>query len=620
MPLAAGYVVSCINSDERLHGKCSAKVKNFQGKLSPLEMALDIISKGVPDVVGFSVLGWNYKQFINVARTLKQYNDRCLIVFGGNHVSNQAAKVFTETHDVDIIVNGEGEFTIADILHAHVNSLPLNGVDGISFVGTDGEVETTAPRARIVDLDTIPSPILNGTIPLTDHRGAFRYDVALIETNRGCPYQCSFCYWGGATGQKIRAFSMDRLRAETTELVRAGAETLVLCDANFGMLRQDLEFVELLIELKERYGRPHALETSWAKNKNAMFYEIVQRMNKAGLQSSFTIALQTLNENALDQMNRKNMKINDWKELALWLQEQNLDVYAELIWGAPGETLESFLNGYDELSEYVSRIATYPMLLLPNTDYGDNPEKYGFKTIKGVNDDFDYVLSNDSADLTEHSEAWRFIFWARLLAENLVFRNLYPVARALLNFKQSEIILSFAGYVETSDLEVAARMKNAAEKSIADPDSLAPILEVCFTDPQFDILAHEWLRSLGPSRIGFELLDVFSALLAFDLDTRPVVDPHTREYKSVQERVDVRGRHWLLETQYDFDIPTLLGAVSKQISIPIDEVLQPKKTVVALRFKQGFETFVRSTNHEETVHFVAEVVEFDQVTEATQIA
>ena len=217
-------------------------------------------------------------------------------------------------------------------------------------------------------------------------------------------------------------------------------------------------------------------------------------------------------------------------------------------------------------------------------------------------------------------EAWRFIFWARLLAENLVFRNLYPVARALLGLKQSEIILSFASYVETSDLEVAIRMKNAAAKSIADPDSLAPILEVCFTDPQFDVLAHEWLQSLTPSRIGLKMQHVFSALLAFDLDTRPVVDPHTREYKSIQERADARGRHWLLETQYGFDIPALLSAVSERDSTLIDKALHAKETRVALRLKQGFESFVRSTNHEETVHFVAEVVEIEQESEATRIA
>ena len=70
------------------------------------------------------------------------------------------------------------------------------------------------------------------------------------------------------------------------------------------MLKQDLDFVELLIELKQQYGHPHALETSWAKNKNAMFYNIVQKMAEAELQSSFTIALQTLNDDALAKMNQ----------------------------------------------------------------------------------------------------------------------------------------------------------------------------------------------------------------------------------------------------------------------------------------------------------------------------
>ena len=50
-------------------------------------------------------------------------------------------------------------------------------------------------------------PFLTGAIPMVDAAGNFLYDVGMLETNRGCPYSCSFCYWGGATGQKVRSFS-----------------------------------------------------------------------------------------------------------------------------------------------------------------------------------------------------------------------------------------------------------------------------------------------------------------------------------------------------------------------------------------------------------------------------
>jgi hypothetical protein len=80
----------------------------------------------------------------------------------------------------------------------------------------------------------------------------------------------------------------------TDHLSEAKAETVVLCDANFGTLRQDVEFVEDLLEIRKEYGYPFALETSWAKNKSKIFYEIVSMMAKSEMRSSFTLALQTL--------------------------------------------------------------------------------------------------------------------------------------------------------------------------------------------------------------------------------------------------------------------------------------------------------------------------------------
>ncbi|GGV57801.1 radical SAM protein [Streptomyces spectabilis] len=126
-----------------------------------------------------------------------------------------------------------------------------------------------------------------------------------------------------------------------------------------------------LIKIRDRYGFPRALETSWAKNKSNTFYDIVRTMKRAGLQSSFTLALQTLDDGTLSLMNRRNIKLNRWEELVTWLRGEGLECYAELIWGSPGETVESFMEGYDRLSRDVSRIAVYSMLLLPNTDYMD---------------------------------------------------------------------------------------------------------------------------------------------------------------------------------------------------------------------------------------------------------
>ncbi|PPK65224.1 radical SAM superfamily enzyme YgiQ (UPF0313 family) [Actinokineospora auranticolor] len=603
MPLAAGYLAAVVRAHPELGSRCAVRILNFPGHLSPLEMAIKVLQAGVPDVIGFSVLGWNANQFAAVAATVKQVNPSAVVVFGGNHVAKQAARVLTRDPAVDIVVNGEGEVTFVNILKAVLDGGPYARVRGISFRGPDGSVVTTADEARVDDLDRIPSPILTGAVPLLDERGGFRYDVALMETNRGCPYHCAFCYWGGAVGQKVRSFSRVRLRAELEALARAGADTVVLCDANFGMLRQDAEFVDDLIEIRDRYGCPRALETSWAKNKSAVFRGIVRRMREAGMRSSFTLALQTLDDTALDLVNRRNMKINQWRDLAEWLTAEGLDCYAELIWGIPGETPETFLRGYDELAKHVSRIAAYPLLLLPNTDFSDRRAVHGFVTVRGRQDDFEYVLAARGVSLAQNLRMQRFLFWARLLAENLVLRDTWPVFDAVLGWSQSAVILSLADFVEAEAAHHAgARLLSAAAtSSTADPDSLAPALAYCFSTEEFADLVDGWWRAAVGPATPREWREALREVLRYDLDTRPLPDPGPRALPDARLSSVDGEAHWTVARTYAFDVPALARAARARRHLD-PPAAGPHH--VHLRFKHGFADLVHSTNHEETAHYI----------------
>lgn len=599
MPLAAGYLAAMVAADADLSASCRVEILNYPGSVSLWEMATQLIGGEPADVLCFSVLGWNVKQFGALAETFKQVNPGGAVIFGGNHVSHQAERVFRQWPDVDVVVNGEGELTFVELLRALSTGSPLAEVPGISY-HEPGSVSalTTAERDRIDDLDIIPSPILQGVLPLLNDAGEFRYDVALMETNRGCPYHCAFCYWGGAVGQRVRSFSRERLRAELEMLARAGAETVVLCDANFGILREDLVFVQDLVEIRRRYGFPRALETSWAKNKSATFYQIVDIMRREGVRSSFTLALQTLTDSALETMNRRNMKINAWKELVDRLTADGMDVYAELIWGAPGETPESFLAGYDELAEKVSRIAAYPLILLPNTDYADRKELYGFVTVRGERDDFEYVMANRDMSLQQNLQMQRFLFWARLLAENLVLRHVFPALRAAAGVSQSRVILSIADHIEGGTGAGVDLLRAAASASTADPDSLSPALEFCFSSVEFDSLIREWWIKEGPGLVPADWLPGLSELVRFDLIARPLPDPHARELADA--RLEIRSGEEVLVIRKTFDYDVVAIGDPDWTQAPA-----PAPVDVEFCWKAGFAERAASTNHEETAHYVA---------------
>ncbi|MGB3442560.1 MAG: KedN5 family methylcobalamin-dependent radical SAM C-methyltransferase [Actinophytocola sp.] len=610
MPLAAGYLKATALADPLIAARSEIFIHNFDGEATLFGMANALFGDGAPDVLAFSVLGWNYREFTAIAETFKQLNPAGWVLFGGNHVSGQGDRVLTANPAVDVVVNGEGELTFRELLRARlagVGPRELHETAGITFRGTAGDIVSTVDRPRIENLDEIPSPFLSGVIPMTDAHGRFPYDVALLETNRGCPYKCSFCYWGGAVGQKVRAFSRARLRAEVELFARHRVHTLVLCDANFGMLPGDRDFVADVVAIREQYGFPRSIEASWAKNKSSVFFDIVKTMKDVGLHSSFTLALQTLDDGTLDLMNRRNMKVNDWEELAAWLSFEGLDCYAELIWGAPGETVESFMKGYDRLSQHVSRVAVYPMLILPNTTYHQDRSRFGMVTVRGNTDDFEHLISHDTMSPGDNQYMHRFIFVSRLVAENPVFRYLWTPLRVLGGISQSSAIRSLMDWFAQDDDQACEPFRTGMVNSFTDSDVLAPVLvHVYGTDEAKDLLRRWWTTSLRPL-VPPRHREVLDAVVDYDLltlpaYTAPVRAPSRRYAGEYLPVVDVDGEayHVLRDVRFACDVPAIVRALRRGESH--EPAVRP--VTVDLYYKAGADHFLPSTNHEEVLYYM----------------
>jgi radical SAM superfamily enzyme YgiQ (UPF0313 family) len=602
MPLAAGYLKAAALACEPIRDEMDIHIFNFGGGDTVTVMAETMFATGTPDVMAFSVFGWSYHSFGALAETYKQIRPEGWVIFGGTHVANQAERVLRQYPQVDVVVNTEGEFVFRDLLLAYLGGRApqeLEDVGGISIMREPGRVHTTPAAERIQDLDSIPSPFLTGAIPMTDHHGEFRYDVALMETNRGCPYRCAFCYWGGAVGQKVRAFSLDRLRAELEIFAYHKVHTIVLCDANIGLLRQDLDFVEEVIRTRDKYGYPKSVEGSWAKNKSAVFYEIVRRMKEAGMRSSFTLALQTLNDPALDLMHRRNMKLNEWEDLIAWLRAEGLDCYAELIWGSPGETVDTFFVGYDRLAKYMTRIAVYPLLLLPNTEYAENKERFGFRTVRGEQDDFEYVLAHQSMTIAENLEMKRFILWARAMAEHFVLRHIWAPLRVLADLSQSTVVRSMIKWFEASAHPAAVRMAALAARLERQPSTVPAFLRELYSEPELDALLIGWWAEAVLPQLPADYTDLLTEVFRYDRMTRPIFDPPTAPPVGLPI-VDIDGEPYYCRADepFAYDIPAVLDAV--RLGQPVDTA--PRPTAVSLYHRVGF--YAHYGNHEQGVYYV----------------
>lgn len=595
MPLAIGYVKAAVDADEVLHDEFETVIVNLRGG-TPVGSAIsEIFAEQVPDVLAISVFGWNFREALVISETFRQLNPGGLVVLGGTHVANQADRVFRLSPEVDVIVNGEGETTFPELLHARLRgTFPEpdgNTIKGISFRQPDGTAVTTEKRVGTADLGSIVSPFLSGAVPMVNRMGRFRYDVALMETNRGCPYHCAFCYWGGAIGQKIRRFPRERLVAEVEMFAHYEVHSLVLCDANFGMQVADEEFLEDVIKIRERTGFPRAIESSWAKNKSELFYRIVRRMKDAGLHSSFTVALQTLHEDALQLMNRRNMKLNDWKSLAEWLQGEGLECYAEIIWGAPGETKESFLRGYDELARYVPRIATYPLMVLPNTDYSERRDVFGLITARGESDDFEYVLASRSMTLQENLEMQGFLLWARSAAENSFFRFIWRPLLQYAGLTQSQVLFKLAMWFDDCADSAAEPLKKPI--TVVEPSAVNSAVRALFLDLRVrELLAEWWAEEIRPL-IRPEYRELVDEVFRFDLFTLPIVEAAPEAAEAKDENGTMTYRRSAI---FRADVPAIVARLSAGQEIDPGELTL---TTFDLAWRLGLEDYI--DNHEEAL-------------------
>lgn len=327
-----------------------------------------------PGVFLFSDYLWSHQRCMEVSEKVKRLNPHSVTVHGGPNVPKYEADAdeFFRAHPhVDVAVRGEGEVTTAEILAAlagRVGNGPvdlsvLDDVPGLTYRRGD-QLVRTGERERLADLDTIPSPYLTG---LFDDYARVPYVSVTIETNRGCPYGCTFCDWGSATQSRIRKFDLDRIFAELEWCARNRVKAVGLADANFGIWERDVEIAEKIAELKGRYGYPLAFGTSYAKNTVKHLRRIIEIMVGAGILSHGVLSLQSMDGETLDTIARSNIKLEKYEELLAQFREAELPLYVDLMVGLPGSTVGSFKNDLQACIDREVQVNLHPTELLPNS-------------------------------------------------------------------------------------------------------------------------------------------------------------------------------------------------------------------------------------------------------------
>lgn len=284
-----------------------------------------------PDVCAFSVYVWNHRYTVAMAQAIKQRWPNCKLIFGGPEIGSSWLK-----YDfADCLILGEGERSWLQVLET---------------IQAGGTLDRMIKMERMESLDNVPSPYSTGVFDgLVRDNPDFVWSAPL-ETNRGCPYACTFCDWGGLTQSKIKKFQLERVQADIDWLSRQPVKTIFVTDANFGIFRErDVEIARMIRKwVEERPGLEY-VSMNYAKMSNEVVFDIARELGHVN--KGITFSVQSMNPETLRAIKRQNMRINDISSLVRMGDEYGLHYYSELILGLPAETLESWKQGICELLE-----------------------------------------------------------------------------------------------------------------------------------------------------------------------------------------------------------------------------------------------------------------------------
>ncbi|MFH1278212.1 MAG: radical SAM protein [Candidatus Eisenbacteria bacterium] len=282
-----------------------------------------------PRVAGISARSPNSASAFRVAAIAKEVDPAITVLLGGPHASavrNEALRVPA----VDIVVRGEGERTLVEVLETIDGDRSLEGVLGIGYREGGRPVENP-PRELIEDLDLLPFPHEVASAVLKDHDlhavTAFRY----IFSSRGCPFACSFCDSRTTWGRRVRFRSTENVMREIHGLREKGLRFVHFSDDTFGVNRKRLtELCEALIDGGS--GMMWGCET----HAGLIDEKTVALMKRAGCHS-IEIGVESGNDDILRKI-RKETTIGQSLRALETIQKAGIETVGLFMVGFPDDT------------------------------------------------------------------------------------------------------------------------------------------------------------------------------------------------------------------------------------------------------------------------------------------
>ena len=302
-------------------------------KLQPEDVAPYISNA---DVIGLTAMTPTINSALAIARHLKKTYPHLPIILGGAHATLLPEETLGIAPEIDIIVRGEGEQTIIDLLPALEYKKSLDNIPGISY-RKDGEVVSNPVRSENIDLDSLPF-LAYHLLPWPRYRPhpphGRVFPFAVIITSRGCPYNCSYCS-KPIFGNKFRGQSPERVIEEVAYYKR-----------KFGI--KELAFYDDVFTLNKKRAfaiadgiMKRGLKVLWTceTRVNLVDKELLRHIRQAGCYS-IAYGIESGSQEILNTLD-KDISLAQVEEAIHLSQEVGLQTIGYFMIGSPGETPET---------------------------------------------------------------------------------------------------------------------------------------------------------------------------------------------------------------------------------------------------------------------------------------
>ncbi|MDI9438082.1 MAG: radical SAM protein [Euryarchaeota archaeon] len=289
--------------------------------------ALEVrVKQAHPQVIAITSLTPTISQGLETAKRARRVCPEATIVLGGYHPSFNHAEILEKSY-VDVVVIGEGEYTMLDLVETLEGGGDLKEVQGIAYGN-----EVTRPRPVVNDLDQLPFPARH-LLPMEHYKILnMKLHTATMISGRGCPMQCSFCASAALHGRRLRMRSAENVVDEMEHLTEEhDAGMIAFMDDTFTLKPKRVE--QVCDEIKRR-----GLDVYWGCTARAdtLSSRMLQKMSDTGCITMF-LGVESADQQQLDRVN-KQLTVDKIRQAFALSRKHNIRTIASVVLGMPGDT------------------------------------------------------------------------------------------------------------------------------------------------------------------------------------------------------------------------------------------------------------------------------------------